>query len=84
MLGFLILTGDDQSGRQMRDTNSGVGCVDTLAAWTGRTENINAVLVRIKVYLHIFSLGNHRNSDGRGVDSALRFCYRHPLDPVDA
>ena len=72
-LRFFVLAGDNQTRRQVRNPNSRISGVHRLAARTGRTERIDAQVLRIDLHIHFVRFRHHRDRDGRGMDAALLF-----------
>ena len=84
MLAALILTLDNGIGRDVRDANSGRGLVDVLAAGAGRTERVDAQILRVDIEVKLLRLGQHGHRCGRGMHAALTFGFRHALHTVYA
>src|SRR5882762_6867117 len=83
-LGFLVLLGNHQTARNVRYAHGRIRGVDRLTARAGRTEGIDAQILRFNLYVDFVGLGEHRNSRGRSMDAALGFRRWHALDAVHA
>src|SRR5438034_7145711 len=71
-LRLLILTGDDQSCREVCDAYRRVGGVHALAAMTGRAIYIDADVGILDVDFNVLvGLGQHDNLGGRGMNTAI-------------
>src|SRR5215207_11155558 len=67
-LGSLVLTGDDDAGREMRDAYGRRRLVDVLTAGPGRTIGVDAEVVVIdRDVVVIFDLRKHLDQRERGV-----------------
>src|SRR4029077_20165723 len=85
VLAAFVLALDDDTARQMRDADRGVGLVDVLAAGAGSAECIDFEVRRIQVdILDLIHLGQDRNRRSRRVDAALRFGFRYALHAMRA
>ena len=84
VLAALVLTLDHRVCRDMGDADGGRGLVDVLAARAGRTEGVDAQVLRVDVEVKLLRLGQHGDCRGRGVDAALTFGFRDALHAVDA
>ena len=81
-LGFLRLGIDHDSGRDMRQPDSGIRCVDTLPACAGRPADIDPDILFIDLYIHFLRFRHHRHRDRGRMDTPAGFRFRHPLYPV--
>src|ERR1700722_7074505 len=70
-LALLILAGDHDPGRQVRDAHRRVGRVDGLAAGTAGTVDVDAQFVLVDLHVHRVCLRRHEHASGGGVDAAL-------------
>jgi hypothetical protein len=61
-----------------------VGGVDALAAGSGGAADGDLQVLRLEDDVDLLRFGQDGDGDGAGVDAALGFGGRHPLDPVDA
>ena len=84
VLRLLVLAGDDEAGRQVRDAHGGVGGVDALPARARRAVDVDAQVLVRQIDLDVLGLGQHRDGDRRGVDAPLRLGRRHALHAVHA
>ena len=84
VLRFLILDRHDDPGRQVGQTDGGIGGVDALAAAAAGAVDIHFDLVGLDVEFHILHFGDDSDGDGGGVDASLGFGGGDPLDPVGA
>ena len=66
----------------MGQTYGRVGCVDTLAAWSGRSEYIDFDLTRIDVEFDLLGFGQNRNGNRRGVYPPLCLGFRNTLNTM--
>ena len=83
-LGLLVLHGDHEAGRLVRDAHRGVGRVHRLPAGAGRAVDVDLQVVLVDLDVDLLGLGQHRDRRGRGVDAALRLGRRHALDAMRA
>ena len=81
-LRLLVLTADDDPGREMRDANRGVRGVDALPTGSTAAVHVDTEVVGVNLNLDIFSFGKHENPGGAGVDSPLAFGDRDPLNAM--
>src|SRR5438093_559953 len=79
----LVLARDDETGGNVRDADGRVRRIDALAPWPRRTIDVDADIPFLDPDLHVFRLRQHRDRDGRGVDTPRGFGHRHPLDAMD-
>ena len=83
-LRFLVLAGNHDAGRQVRDAHGGIRGVDGLAARAGRAERVNADFLRFNMDFNLVGFREHGDGDRRGMDAALLFGGRDALHAVDA
>src|SRR5579862_2456473 len=83
-LRFFVLAADDRVGWDVRDAHGGIGRVHRLPARARRAERIDAQIFGLDLDVDVFSLGEHGDSNGRGMHAALLFRGGHALDAVDA
>src|SRR6185369_8865983 len=84
VLGFLILLGDHEAGRQMGNPNRAVGGIDRLSAGTGGTKNVDPQVLVLDLDVDILGLGQNRDGCRRRMNPPLRFGRRHALYAVNA
>ena len=84
MLAALVLTLDDGIGRDVRDADGGRGLVDVLAAGAGRTERVDAQILRVDIEVELLRFGQHGHCCGRGMHAALTLGLGHALHTVYA
>ena len=84
LLRALILHGNDEASREMSDADGGVGGVDTLAAVSTRTVNINTKVFGVDFEVFLGCFGQNCDGGGGSMNAALRFGDWHTLDAVDA
>ena len=83
----LVLTRDDDAGRQVRDPHGGVGRVDPLAAGTARAVDVDPKVRLVDLDLLGLGLverGDHVERRERRVAPLLRVERADPDEPVDA
>jgi hypothetical protein len=68
----------------VEDLDGRVGGVDPLAAVAAGAADLDAEFVGLDDEVDLLGLGQDGDGGGRGVDAALAFGGRDPLDPVDA
>src|SRR5471030_1727302 len=83
-LGFFVLAGDDQAGRQMGDAHGRIGGVHGLAAWTRGAERIDANILCLDLDFDFVGFGQHRHRNGGCVDPALLLSHRNALHAMHA
>ena len=81
-LAAFILTGDNQTGRQVSHTNGTVSGVDSLSAVAGRMEHINAQIRGIKGELHFLRFRENGNRYGGSMNPAAAFSDRNTFDAM--
>ena len=84
MLRFLVLTGDDYPGWNMRNANSRVGGIHTLSSRPGGSVHIYTKFLGIDVDLDFFSFRQNRYCHSRCMNSSASLSNRHSLDSMDA
>jgi len=81
----LVLAGDDDAGRKVRDSDSRVGRVDALTALAGRTVDVDTQVTFVDLdLLDLFGLRVDQNAGSRSVNAPLGFGDGHSLDAVNA
>ncbi|CAB4579214.1 unannotated protein [freshwater metagenome] len=84
-LALLVLTRDDDSRRNVRDSNSRVGRVDRLATGATGAEDIDTYVIWADRDLFGFvNLGKNEDTRRRGVNSALRFGCGDSLNAMNS
>ena len=85
-LALLVLTGDHDTRREVRQAHRRVRGVDTLSAVSGRTEYVDTYVFRVNddVVVDFFGFGHDRDRAGRGVDAAAALRLRDALHAVYA
>src|SRR5262249_2632585 len=83
-LRFLILAGDNQPRRQVRDAHSGVSRIDALSAWPRGTERVNADVLRIDLDLDFVRFRKNGDRYGGGMNASLLFGRRDTLHAMNA
>ncbi len=79
----LVLALDDDAGWQVGQAHCRIRFVDVLPAGTRGTIGIDSQVVLVDIdFLDVIELRQYRYGAGRGMDTALRFSLRHPLNPV--
>ncbi|CPR47227.1 Uncharacterised protein [Salmonella enterica subsp. enterica serovar Bovismorbificans] len=85
MLRTFVLAFHHDAGRQVGNTDSGVGGVNVLTARAGRTKRINAQIRRVNIrQLGFRQLRHHGDGTGGGMDTPLRLGRRNTLYAVSA
>ena len=85
MLRSLVLTLDDDAGRQVGDADRRVGLVDMLAAGAAGAEGVDADILLVEVDIDAVVEFRHDHHRGeRGVATAAGVKRRDPHQPVDA
>src|SRR5581483_12129088 len=80
----LLLHGDDDAARYMRNADGGLGLVDVLAAGAAGAHGVDLQVGVVDLDVDVLGLGQHRNGGGRGVDAALRFGIGDALHAMHA
>src|SRR5664279_1396867 len=84
-LRLLVLAAHHDAGREVGDTDRGVGGVHRLAARPGRPEDVDAdVLLGDVDVVGLFGHGKHLDTGERGLAAALVVERRDPYQPVRA
>src|ERR1044072_3738089 len=83
-LGFFVLVGDDQAGRQVGDAHGRVGGVNALAAVATAAKHVDFEVAGVDFDVGFFGLRQDGHGDRAGMDAALAFGDGHTLDAVDA
>src|SRR5581483_8643861 len=83
-LRLLVLLRDDRPGRDVGDTDGGIGRVDALTARAAGTERVDAEILLVDLHVDFFRFRQDRDGDGRRVDAAARFGSGHALHAVHA
>ena len=85
MLRAIFGRGDDGAGRQMGESDAGVGLVAMLTTWPRGTECVDPDIAAVQPNSVLKNFVSQRDDgDGRTVPSALLVVCRHPLDAVGA
>ena len=85
MLGALVLTLDDDAGRNVRDADRRLGLVHVLAACAARTEHVHAQVGGIQLDLDVvLDLGRDEHGRERRVPAVARVEWRLAHEPVYA
>src|SRR6201988_5499366 len=85
MLRTLILTGNDDPGREVRDAHCGIGGVDVLSAGASRSIRIDAQVFIVNLDFDVFfDLGIDKQGSERGVPPRRLIERRDPHQPVNA
>ena len=82
LLAFFILLNNDNAGRNVREPDGGIRCVDALAAGAACAHHINAYIIGLYVDFRFLCFRKDGNGNGTGMDASLRFRRRHPLNPM--
>ena len=83
-LRLLVLALHDDTGRNVREANRRIGCVDRLTTRARCAEDILANVVHRDLHIELLGLGQHGHRSSRGVHTALRLGLRHTLHAVHA
>ena len=83
-LGTLILAGDDDPGRTVRDPDRAGGLVDMLSAGTAGTIGVDIAVIRVEMDFHVIHLGHDGHGSRGGMDPAAGLRHGHALHAVDA
>ncbi len=84
VLAPLLLHGDDNAGRQMRDADRTLGLVHMLSAGARRTVHVDAQIALVHLNIDLLRFGQNGDSHGTRVDASLRFGRGHTLHAVHA
>src|SRR5262245_29376834 len=68
----------------MQNLNRRIGRVDSLAARTSRTANLNPDIFWLELDVHFFGFRKNRDRRRRSMNPALCLCYRNPLNTMNA
>ena len=83
-LRFLVLTGNNDSCRNMGKTYRRVCGIYTLSSISGSPENVKLTIIQIQLEINLLCLRHNGYSNGRSVDTSAAFSFRHTLYPVNA
>src|SRR4051794_2154128 len=83
-LRLLVLHGDDDARRLVRDPHRRVRRVHRLPAGAGRAVDVDLEVVGVELHVDLLGLGQHRDGRRRGVDPALRLRLGDPLHTMRA
>src|SRR5690242_8657299 len=68
----------------MGDPHRAVGRIDRLSTGPAGAKDVDAQLLIVDPYIHLFGLREHRNGRRRSMYAAASFGLRHALDAVHA
>ena len=68
----------------MCDADGRFRFIDVLPAGTGGTIGVDLQFLGIDLQLHVLCFRQNSDRCSAGVDPSAGFCFRYPLDPVDA
>ena len=78
-LGLLVLTRDDNSGRNMGQTYCRVCRIDALSTVSGCTEHIEFTVVHVNLHVHVLCLRHDRYRNCRCMDPSAGLSLRYTL-----
>ena len=84
VLGFFVLAGYHQAGRQMGYPDGRVSGIDALAARPGRAVSVNFYVLRLYRQIDLFGFGHDRHGHGAGMHAPGFFGFRHSLHPMSS
>ena len=84
MLTFIFAHADGNAGRYVFEPDGAAYLVDVLPAWPACSADMFDNVARINLYIYFLWFRQYRDGGGGGVDSALRFGFRHSLDAMTA
>ena len=84
LLRTFVLHSNNNTGREMRDTNSGVGRIDALPTVATRTINVDAKIFGLDFNIGFFSLREDGNRSSASMNAPLAFGNWNTLDAVNA
>ncbi len=84
VLRTLVLTENDDAGRNMRDADRRFSLIDVLAAGALRAHRVDLQIGFIDIDIDLFGLRENRDGRSRRMDAPLGFGVGHALDPMRA
>ncbi len=84
MLRPLVGATDDHAGWLVDDLDGGIGGVHALAAFAGRTADVDLDFIGLDFHVHFLGFRQHGNGRGAGVNPSLRLGRGHALHAMHA
>lgn len=83
-LAATVLAANDFAGGDVKNLDSGIGCIDALTAGAAGATNFDAKVFGADFNIYFFGFGEDSDGGGGGMDAALGFGGGDALDAMDA